>query len=114
MAIRDALESLFSMATTPGSKELVEGYCAACGIDFNLNSIRSAFDDYLEHLKMITIKPFQSAWDLDVKRLMKCCIHEVLPDGKIMPFCAYNAIYRDNYNLRDYINPKDEAKDHYA
>jgi len=112
IAIRDALEGLFSMTTTPGSKELVEGYCVACGIDFNLESIKSALDDYIEHLKMITIKPFQSAWDLDVKRLMKCCIHEVLPDGKIMPFCAYNAIYRDNYNLRDYLNPKNEVKDH--
>ena len=52
---------------------------------------------------MITIKPFMSAWDVDVKRLMKCCVHEVLPDNKIMPFCAYNIKYRDQY-YKKYFN----------
>lgn len=102
-AIRETLEDLFSMATTPGSRELAESYCQACGIDFNFASIQDAFQGYLDRIKMVMIKPFQSAWDLDVSRLMKCCIHEVLPDGKIMPFCAYNAIYREQYDLRDYV-----------
>jgi uncharacterized radical SAM superfamily Fe-S cluster-containing enzyme len=101
--VKDALEGLFSMATTPGSINLVEGYCAACGIDLNIGSIQESLEKYLKHLKMVTIKPFMSAYDLDIKRLMKCCIHEVLPDGKIMPFCAYNTIYRDQYDLKDFI-----------
>ncbi|MFX1511243.1 MAG: radical SAM protein [Promethearchaeota archaeon] len=105
-AIIDALNELFSMATTPGSNKLIENYCQACGIDMNLTSIQDTIQEYLDHVKMIMIKPFQSAWDLDIKRLMKCCIHEVLPDGKIMPFCAYNAIYREKYNLEDYIAQK--------
>ena len=53
---------------------------------------------------MITIKPFMSAWDVDVKRLMKCCVHEVLPDNKIMPFCSYNILYRQEY-YEKYFNP---------
>ena len=102
-AIKDTLEELFSMATTPGSKDLVEGFCNACGIEFNLASIQSSIGKYIDHLKMVMIKPFMSAYDLDIKRLMKCCIHEVLPDGKIMPFCAYNSIYREKYNLKDFV-----------
>lgn len=102
-AIKEALEDLFSMATTPGSKDLVEGFCTACGIDFNFASIKSSIGKYIDHLKMVMIKPFMSAYDLDIKRLMKCCIHEVLPDGKIMPFCAYNSIYREKYNLEDFV-----------
>jgi uncharacterized radical SAM superfamily Fe-S cluster-containing enzyme len=100
--IKDALEGLFSMATTPGSINLVENYCTACGIDLNIGSIQESLKKYLKHLKMVMIKPFMSSYDLDIKRLMKCCIHQVLPDGKIMPFCAYNTIFRDQYNLNDF------------
>jgi hypothetical protein len=24
----------------------------------------------------------------------RCCIQEALPDGRIIPFCAYNTLYR--------------------
>jgi uncharacterized radical SAM superfamily Fe-S cluster-containing enzyme len=34
--------------------------------------------------------------NFDVKRVMKCCIHELLPDGRAIPFCAYNNLgYRE-------------------
>ncbi|MHA1977067.1 MAG: radical SAM protein [Candidatus Hodarchaeales archaeon] len=102
-AVKDAIEGLFSMATTPGSIDLVEGYCTACGIDLNIRSIQKSFKKYLKHLKMVMIKPFMSAYDLDIKRLMKCCIHQVLPDGKIIPFCAFNTIYRENYDLKKFM-----------
>jgi hypothetical protein len=34
------------------------------------------------------------AWDLDVARLKKCCTHYVMPDGRLMPGCSYNNLYR--------------------
>jgi uncharacterized radical SAM superfamily Fe-S cluster-containing enzyme len=98
IAIKEALESIFSFSTSGSSRDLVEGYCQACGIELNLPAIEEALGQYMKHVKMITIKPFMSAWDLDLKRLMKCCIHEVLPNGKIIPFCAYNTLYRDRSN----------------
>jgi uncharacterized radical SAM superfamily Fe-S cluster-containing enzyme len=106
--VKDALMGLFSMATTPGSIDLVKGYCVACGIDLNIGSIHKSLEKYLKHLKMVMIKPFMSAHDLDIKRLMKCCIHQVLPDGKIMPFCAYNSIYREQYNLEDFVKEREK------
>jgi hypothetical protein len=33
---------------------------------------------------------FQDAWNLDLERLKNCCIHVVAPDGRLIPFCAYN------------------------
>jgi hypothetical protein len=33
---------------------------------------------------------FQDCWTLDLERLKGCCIHEVSPDGRLIPFCAYN------------------------
>jgi hypothetical protein len=28
---------------------------------------------------------------------MKCCIHHVLPSGHVIPFCAYNVLYREGH-----------------
>jgi hypothetical protein len=28
---------------------------------------------------------------------MKCCTHHVLPSGHIIPFCAYNVLYRNGH-----------------
>ncbi len=45
----------------------------------------------------ITITSFLDAYNFDIRRLMKCCIHHVLPSGHIIPFCAYNVLYRDGH-----------------
>jgi len=42
----------------------------------------------------ITITSFLDAYNFDVRRVMKCCIHHVLPSGHVIPFCAYNVLYR--------------------
>ena len=28
---------------------------------------------------------------------MKCCLAHILPSGHIVPFCAYNTLYRDGF-----------------
>ncbi|MCA9267628.1 MAG: radical SAM protein, partial [Planctomycetales bacterium] len=43
----------------------------------------------------ITITNFLDAYNFDVRRLMRCCTHHVLPSGHIIPFCVYNVLYRD-------------------
>ncbi len=34
---------------------------------------------------------FQDAYNYDVERVQRCAIHYATPDGRIIPFCAYNA-----------------------
>ena len=45
----------------------------------------------------IVITSFLDAYNFDVRRLMKCCVHHVLPSGHVIPFCAYNVLYRDGH-----------------
>lgn len=45
----------------------------------------------------ITITSFLDAYNFDLRRLMKCCTHHVLPSGHVIPFCAYNVLYRDGH-----------------
>lgn len=37
---------------------------------------------------------FMDKYSFDIKRVRRCVIHYVTPDLKIIPFCAYNNIYR--------------------
>jgi len=39
---------------------------------------------------------FQDSYNYDVDRVMRCSIHYTTPDGRIIPFCAYNSgpVYR--------------------
>lgn len=45
----------------------------------------------------ITITSFLDAYNFDVRRVMKCCTHHVLPSGHVVPFCAYNVLYRNGH-----------------
>lgn len=57
----------------------------------------------------ITITSFLDPYNFDLRRLMKCCIHHVLPGGHVIPFCAYNVLYREGHvplpPLRDVASP---------
>jgi hypothetical protein len=52
---------------------------------------------------------FQDAYNYDVDRVMRCVIHYATPDGRIIPFCAYNAgpTYREAVE-RKFSVPYDE------
>ena len=92
--IQGALESLWSMAASMGSDGTTSSLsCVACGIDVPL-------PDDLDLIKqlffMIQVHSFMDEHTFDLKRLMKCCVHELLPDGRAVPFCAYNSLgYRE-------------------
>ena len=49
-----------------------------------------------KHLFVIMVKAYMDAYTLDVKQLMKCCVGVLTPDGRMIPFCAYNTVgYRE-------------------
>ncbi|MEE8390404.1 MAG: radical SAM protein [Anaerolineae bacterium] len=88
------LEALWSMAAVMGTDETTGNLtCVACDINIPL----STNHEFLrEHFFMIQVHGFMDEHTFDVKRLMKCCIHELLPDGRAVPFCAYNNLgYRE-------------------
>ena len=68
-----------------------------------------------EHVFRITITSFLDAYNFDVRRVMKCCIHHVLPSGHVIPFCAYNVLYRDGHlPLPKLARPSAQAPAHDA
>jgi uncharacterized radical SAM superfamily Fe-S cluster-containing enzyme len=47
----------------------------------------------------ISAMAFQDGENLDLERLRGCCISVVSPDGRLVPFCAYNLTSREGKSL---------------
>ena len=90
--IRDALAGMWSSSAAPGSDTLGDNFvCATCNIDFSIPN------NMAKHVFAITIKDFQDPYTFDIKKLMKCCVEIATPDGRLIPFCAYNTVgYRED------------------
>jgi uncharacterized radical SAM superfamily Fe-S cluster-containing enzyme len=92
LSIRQALENLWSASATPGTEATAEQLaCATCGID-----LPAALKELTSKAFMVVIQDFQDPYTLNVKQLMKCCVEQLTPDGRLIPFCAYNSVgYRE-------------------
>ena len=52
----------------------------------------------------ISAMAFQDADNLDLERLIGCCISVISPDGMLVPFCAYNLTNREGKGLYRHRN----------
>ncbi|MFO0758656.1 MAG: radical SAM protein [Byssovorax sp.] len=59
-------------------------------------------------VKTIFIHAFMDVHTFEVDRIKKCCTHYAMPDGRLMPGCAYNLLYRDRDSR--YTGPVGEAQ----
>jgi uncharacterized radical SAM superfamily Fe-S cluster-containing enzyme len=80
------------------SREFVARYWTAPTSDQQIPVLNTPslgeWDVFIErsrtHSFCISGMAFQDAWNLDLERLKDCYIHTMSPDGKLIPFCAYN------------------------
>jgi uncharacterized radical SAM superfamily Fe-S cluster-containing enzyme len=47
------------------------------------------FERIKSHSLCISGMAFQDAWNIDLERLQRCCIHVATLGGKLIPFCIY-------------------------
>jgi uncharacterized radical SAM superfamily Fe-S cluster-containing enzyme len=98
--IREALEKLWSASAFIGTGtnddrliQVAEALdCAdACGVN-----LPEAITSITDNAFMIVVQDFQDPYTLNVRQLKKCCVEEITPDGRLIPFCAYNSVgYRE-------------------
>ncbi len=50
-----------------------------------------------EDMLRITTTSFMDVYNFDIRQLMKSCVHFILPSGHVIPFSAYNVLYRDGH-----------------
>ena len=88
----EALEGLWSASSVPGTlKSALRFACTVCNLGF-----RDETEYLKQHVFMIVVQSFADPYTMDLKALMKCCVGELVPDGRMVPFCAYNSAgYRE-------------------
>lgn len=91
--LRGALEGLWSTSSLPGSPRSTDDLLLSCAM-CDLPSLN--IGDLSRHFIMIMLQDFMDPWTFNQKNVMKCCKEILLPDGKQIPFCAYNSVgYRE-------------------
>ncbi len=53
-----------------------------------------ALGDFHSKTLLLGAMHFQDLYNMDIERLKRCIIHYAVPDGRIIPFCAMNTLYR--------------------
>ncbi len=88
-ALKSAVFKLFSTNHSPEGQAncLSELLCCLPKIDAPRLSYRDVF--------RVLVVQFMDAQSLDIRALKKSCIHIARPDGRMVPFEAYNLFYRD-------------------
>jgi uncharacterized radical SAM superfamily Fe-S cluster-containing enzyme len=92
LEVREALEGLWSAKAAGGSEPVAERLeCVACA-----TAIPTELREVAARGFMIVVQDFQDPYTLDISKLRKCCVSEITPDGRLIPFCAYNSVgYRE-------------------
>ena len=99
--LQPVIESLWSMAALMGTDKTTSDL-ACCVYDLDL---LTDVDVLTEHFFLVQVHGFMDEHTFDLKRLMKCCVHELLPDGRTVPLCAYN-----NLGYREQVRREQEAE----
>ncbi len=89
--MRDVLLRLYSKSAPPGTRRQAEAFRCACE---PILAEMERIDELPDHVFAVTIEGFMDRFTFDVSRAVRCCIQEALPDGRIVPFCVYNTLYR--------------------
>jgi len=51
------------------------------------------------HYLTVSTMAFQDVWTMELERVLDCCIYEVTPDNRLIPFCLFNASSLDGETL---------------
>lgn len=57
---------------------------------------REALAEFHRKALFIGIMHFMDPYNYDLERVTRCGIHYATPDGRVIPFCTYNAIHRQS------------------
>jgi uncharacterized radical SAM superfamily Fe-S cluster-containing enzyme len=55
----------------------------------------SSLGDFHHKTLLISCMHFMDPWNFDEDRVKRCVIHYAIPDGRIIPFCTMNSLYRE-------------------
>jgi uncharacterized radical SAM superfamily Fe-S cluster-containing enzyme len=71
----------------------------------------NSLGNLMRSLMMIGMMHFQDSWNFDLERVERCPIQYAVPDGRVIPFCTMNTIYRQEIEEKYGVPIKEWKKD---
>lgn len=65
------------------------------------NGTRESLREFHNKILFLGTMHFQDLYNIDLERVQRCGIHYATPDGRIIPFCTYNTIHRQEIEKYD-------------
>lgn len=90
-ALKGEVFRLFSTSLGPEQQANCLSALLCC-----LPNVQAPQDIGYQHVFRVLIMAFIDATNFDVRAMKKSCVHIVQPDGRIIPFEAFNLFYRDD------------------
>ena len=69
-----------------------------------------ALGDFSKDAMLISCMHFMDPFNFDEDRVRKCVIHYATPDGRIIPFCTMNSMYRQSVE-QEFAQPLKQKKE---
>lgn len=88
-----AKSQLFSSTLRYAKLGLVRQLAGAVFQEGSYNSL----GNFMRRVLMIGMMHFQDLYNFDLERLERCSISYAIPDGRVIPFCAMNSLYRPKF-----------------
>ena len=70
----------------------------------------NALGNFSKDAMLISCMHFMDSFNFDEDRVKKCVIHYATPDGRIIPFCTYNSMYRESVEEKFSTSFKESKK----
>jgi len=70
------------------------------------NGTRKSLKEFHNKALFLGAMHFQDLYNFDLKRVQRCGIHYATPDGRIIPFCTYNTLHRQEVEDRFSVDLK--------
>ncbi len=99
------LPKTINLSKTPDSLDIKD-------ILFKVFKERSydALGDFHHNSLLVACMHFMDPWNFDHDRVKRCTIHYAVPDGRIIPFCAMNSLYRQEIEQK-FTKPLGKSSD---
>ena len=84
-----ALPRYIDMSKAPKSVDVKKLF-----IDVLRDGTGDTIKEFHRHTLFIGAMHFMDLYNMDLERIKRCGVHYATPDGRIIPFCTYNTLYR--------------------
>ena len=81
-----------------------------------INALTKGTEDVIKQFHRKTlflgIMHFQDLYNIDLNRVERCGIHYATPDGRVIPFCSYNSLHRQDVERRFSVSLEEWERSH--